>query len=157
MFDKIFNKLKSKRVKNPGCSCWIWPGGKSSTGYGMMTIGAKRYKVHRLMYWVYNGEHPGEQLVRHTYDNRLCFNPKHLILGSHSDNINDMVERKRHRGGCVKGVVKVTPVTRVLIKHDHFAGYSITVIARKYGISRSYVDDIVHDRKPPRKCVTHST
>ncbi len=144
---KIYNKLKEKAVKDPRSKCWIWPGGKSSTGYGMMQVGSKRYKVHRLMYWIYNGVYPGEKLVRHTCDNRLCFNPNHLILGTHTDNINDMVKRKRHKGGRVKGVVKVTTEKRVLIKHDRLAGYSISCIARKYGISRSYVDDIIHDRK----------
>jgi hypothetical protein len=155
MFDMIYNTIKKKIRRSKGC--WLWTGGVSSTGYGLIRIGAKRYKVHRLMYQVAQYDDPGKLLVRHTCDNRLCCNPQHLILGTHTDNINDMVTRGRHKCGRIKGGVKVSIQDKEMIKFHRQSGLSITALAARYGISRSYVDDIIHDRKPPKKCVTHST
>lgn len=46
------------------------------------------------MFFLINGFYP--PVVRHSCDNRKCINPEHLIAGTVSDNIQDMIERKRH-------------------------------------------------------------
>ncbi len=53
---------------------------------------------HRVAYCEANGvtlEAIKGIIVRHTCDNPGCVNPDHLILGSHQDNSNDMVQRGR--------------------------------------------------------------
>ena len=47
----------------------------------------------------YNGEITDGLVVRHTCDNRICVNPEHLEVGTHQDNMDDMVRRNRQAKG----------------------------------------------------------
>jgi HNH endonuclease len=87
--------------------CWQWMGyrskssSKASIGYGRVdAFGLKGVYVHRLAYIFSNGgglepRKLGDLLVRHTCDNPICCNPKHLVLGTHADNMRDKIERGR--------------------------------------------------------------
>lgn len=77
-------------------NCWNWKGILSETGYGRFNIGREFIAAYRFSYIFYKGEIPEDKIVRHTCDNPACVNPNHLILGSYSDNNNDMMERDRH-------------------------------------------------------------
>lgn len=90
--------------------CLVWTGARSKAGYGQKRIGRRVVYVHRIAYAEKIGV-PLEALtvrVRHTCDNPPCYNPDHLIPGSHTDNMADMRERGRHPlafvdGRCRKG------------------------------------------------------
>lgn len=86
--------------------CWPWTGPKSKSSqsaeaYGRVdAFGFKGVYVHRLAYWFANGgtltlRKQGDLLVRHSCDNPLCCNPRHLLIGTHADNMRDKVERGR--------------------------------------------------------------
>ena len=88
--------------------CWNWTGAMSS-GYGVMMVGGKRDKVHRISAWIYKGfdRTSGLQVLHHC-DNRKCFNPKHLFIGTHLDNMRDAHRKGRNptyirRIRCTRG------------------------------------------------------
>lgn len=72
-----------------------------ATGYGHFTCtvnGSKSlHTAHRTSYSAFVGEIPQNMLVLHRCDNRLCFNPAHLFLGTQLDNMRDMVGKGRQR------------------------------------------------------------
>ena len=62
-------------------------------GYGHTHYQGKRASLHRLAHYKATGTWP--EVVRHTCDNPRCINPEHLLGGSASDNVQDMLSRGR--------------------------------------------------------------
>lgn len=81
----------------PESGCWIWMGQTWRTGYGYLRIGnpGKHIAAHRYMYKLYKGDFNPKLHVLHTCDVPSCVNPNHLYLGTHTDNMQDMVKKGR--------------------------------------------------------------
>lgn len=73
--------------------CWAYGGcgdGNRHPGIACEVDGARRFLyLHRLSFAFFHGIDPGDLLVRHKCDNARCFNPDHLELGTHADNMRD--------------------------------------------------------------------
>ena len=90
--------------------CIEWPGRRSATGYGWLRIQvvpeltyiAKAY-AHRVSYAMKNKIHPFSpempEVVMHTCDNPPCYNPDHLVGGTHKENAIDKERKGRGRWG----------------------------------------------------------
>jgi len=76
-----------------GCEVWL---GMRSHGYGYLWHEGKMLRAHRVAYELHVGAIPDGMIVMHTCDNRACVNPKHLRLGTASDNMRDCVAKGRH-------------------------------------------------------------
>ncbi len=79
-------------------SCWEWRG-SSTTGYGTFSLNGRPHLAHRIAWILHNGEPPGDSMILHNCDNRLCCNPDHLYPGSHQNNMDDMTSRNRQSAG----------------------------------------------------------
>jgi hypothetical protein len=78
-------------------ACWEWQGSIGSNGYGRLRHQGKTWLAHRIAYRLANGPIPAGMFVCHACDNRVCVRASHLCLGTHEDNIGDMVAKGRHR------------------------------------------------------------
>lgn len=81
--------------------CWNWDGAVfKASGYGQ--FGSPKHGVfaaHRYSYQLFKGQIPESMFVCHSCDNRRCFNPKHLWIGTAKDNAQDMVAKGRSKLG----------------------------------------------------------
>lgn len=142
----------------PPTPCREWQGTKDQGGYGTKQVshlGRRRpMLVHR---WVYSRLHGGfrgihGREVMHLCDNPACFRYDHLWLGTHADNMRDMVTKGRARGGgCppsrygeASNLAKLTEVEVKQILDASALGETQCSIARRFNIAQSTVSGIVH-------------
>lgn len=91
------------RCPRPGTDeCWEWPGAKNDGGYGQMGIMGTVYYTHRLAFRIWHGELEHGKLVMHSCDNPPCWNPRHLSMGTHGDNMRDCVAKGRYVSAWAK-------------------------------------------------------
>ena len=100
--DRFWSKVRKTSF------CWIWTAGKFSQGYGGFKINGKTEKAHRISWTLTYGEIPDGLDVLHDCDNRPCVRPNHLFLGTHQDNMTDMVNKGRSKKGESNGRAKLT-------------------------------------------------
>lgn len=66
-------------------------------GYGSFSIKPERpVMAHRYSWIMQNGSIPDGMIICHKCDNPKCVNPDHLFLGTHKDNTQDAIAKKRH-------------------------------------------------------------
>jgi hypothetical protein len=87
--------------------CWEWTANRLPWGYGRIFKDGELKLAHRASYELHTGSIPNNMLVCHTCDNPSCVNPKHLFLGTDSDNTKDMILKGRNKNlrktKCIKG------------------------------------------------------
>ena len=80
--------------------------------------------------------------VCHRCDVRSCVNPDHLFLGTHTDNMRDMVAKGRRRGPAKLSLETAADVRRMVA-----AGTSQRETASAFGIHPSMVSLIVTGKR----------
>lgn len=103
----LSERFYKKISPDPNSGCWLWIGAAFNHGYGQMRINGKIKSAHRASWEIHNGDIPNDLFVCHKCDVKLCVNPDHLFLGTNSDNMKDMNDKKRHgtkyKEFCVNG------------------------------------------------------
>lgn len=82
--------------------CWIWTSALSGKGYGDFMLNKRHHRAHRLSYELAHGPIQGGLFVLHRCDNKQCVNPEHLFLGTHRDNMDDLVQKNRAKSVPLK-------------------------------------------------------
>lgn len=117
-------------------SCWEWRG-PETRGYGRF----RGERTHRLAYQLINGAIPDGLMVLHSCDNRRCCNPAHLRAGTHADNVQDAIDRRRFARGSANGNTKLTDeqIRYIRSNPDKKTG---AALARQFGIAESTISYI---------------
>lgn len=145
MSDKDLIMGRSRLDKN---GCWIWLRDTNRSGYGRVGPGRRERLAHRISYLAFTGNIPAGLKVLHCCDVPACVNPKHLFLGTLSDNMRDMAAKGRMRGNAGKaGESNVRAKLNWNAAREiraTFPNKSITELAAQFGVSRRAVRFVVN-------------
>lgn len=148
--------LWSKVERRGPDECWPWKGFRNAQGYGRTWIKDKGYYAHRVIFCLANpgvidlsapvrGEW-GD--VRHSCDNPPCCNPKHLLVGTHQDNMDDKMERGRqvYFKSTESPRARLTEEEVKEIRRLKKEGATINALALLYDVSRSCISHLLYGR-----------
>jgi predicted DNA-binding protein (UPF0251 family) len=141
--------------------CWLWVGGRSTAGYGIISHEEHLIGAHRYSWELHNGPIPAGMEILHNCpggDNPQCVNPVHLLLGTHADNMADAARKGRMFNGEDRALMqrqtaprgerhwnaRLTDESVAVIRERIAQGESHASVARRLGVSRQTVSDVVH-------------
>ena len=139
----VENRFWDKVDKKEGDGCWEWQAAIAKTGYGVINVGRKTTKAHRVSWELVNGSIPAGMMVCHKCDNRICVRPDHLFLGDSLANNLDMTLKERH------GRMRFThsQVERIRALYDrHRDHLSHERIAKWFGVSKATISHMMTGR-----------
>lgn len=123
--------------------------GGDRRGYGRTRHNAKSVPAHRVAYVLHAGI-PIDEIagleVRHMCHNPRCVNPAHLTTGSHSDNMQDMVDAGRSYPGQSNVNSKLTDALAAHIRAEYVprsTTHGTRALARKYKVAHATISKIV--------------
>jgi hypothetical protein len=137
----VAGRFEQKVLRLPISGCWLWTGATFKSGYGQLLRDNKKVHAHRIAWNLYRGSIPDGLYVLHKCDVRPCVNPHHLFLGTHADNMADMIAKNRQdaprgeRQHCAK-------LTEAQIIDIRTSTDSLRAMARKYNVRYSNISMI---------------
>ena len=139
--DRFWTKVEKRGPDD----CWLWTGGGYGEGYGgIMIVGLGCIGAHRVAYALHHGTTPDGVFVCHRCDNKRCCNPGHLFLGTHQDNMDDMVFKGR---STARLLPEEAIAARALADYD---GWSAVRLAKHFKV-KTYIIRKLLDRETYRK------
>ena len=147
---------------NPETGCWEWLLSVDIGGYGQVNHRGLNRAAHRTMWEETNGPVPDGLCVCHRCDVRRCINPSHLFLGTYRQNIHDAMQKGRHsappRNDHLVGErcswtkltdEQIAEIRSVYRKARPFVASDCSsgALARKYGVHRNHILDIVRGKR----------
>lgn len=133
----------------PCSDCWLWKGPKDGGGYGLTHLDGRSQSVHRVMVVLATGQPIPEGLfVLHSCDNPPCVNPSHLRVGTHQENMDDMVRKGRQRTplGVSHGKSKLNDDIVRRIRVMASGGMTQRAIAAVFGVWQATIRDVLNGR-----------
>ncbi len=163
MADNWKDRIERATRVDTATGCIVWTG-YLNVGYGRIRRGGKKELVHRVVWEEAHGPIPDGLIVRHAVcDNRACVNLEHLALGTHADNMKDMVEHGRSakgdkiflrqhperaaRPGAQNGMSKLTARDVLEMRRLRSEGMKLSDLAQKFGVVKSAVSAICSGKR----------
>jgi hypothetical protein len=151
---RFWEKVQKDDVNDRGC--WRWTGAHGEFGHGHLSIcrNGEQWLVqaHRVSYWLNVGDIPFGLWVCHHCDNPWCVNPRHLFIGTRSDNMRDCARKGRTaaqaRPECMPrgeshGMVELTEKQVRDIRAAYASGATQVQLARRYKVGQPHISSIV--------------
>jgi hypothetical protein len=137
------------RVKKGGPDeCWDWQG-STANHYGQVYLGKRNGKqvndsAHNVMWRLHHGDIPAGLVIRHRCDRTICLNPRHLLIGTQADNVEDAriqgkYKRPRPNGQKIRGEARRQVIAEAL----NGKRGTMARLARQHGVSVMAIYNIV--------------
>lgn len=146
----LSERFWSKVNKRGPDECWEWQAYRDKDGYGHIRADDPKHSdtpAHRVSYELTNGSIPDGLFVCHRCDNPACVNPAHLFLGTHQDNVDDMIAKGRKivARGESQHCSKLTAEQVTEIRRRYASGnITMYTLAVEWGMSVPTICNIIH-------------
>jgi HNH endonuclease len=98
ILERIESKTHRVKLAHMDTECWECNVSQTQAGYRLISYQGRTYTVHRISAHLFKGFDLASSLeVCHTCDNRGCWNPEHLFIGTRKDNFDDMKSKNAAR------------------------------------------------------------
>jgi hypothetical protein len=145
-WETVKSRLFKSRTIDPQTDCWLW-GGCKANNYGSIMLAkprVRRERVHRVSAKIYLGFNLNDSDIEacHKCDKPLCFNPEHLFIGTHQENMADAVSKGRivFKGG---GAPKLNADSVRQIRELFDEGYSKKRLSRRFNVDPRSIGRVV--------------
>lgn len=147
---RLSNNFWDNTIKAEDGDCILWKHGTQGAGYGSFPELGRRYTLaHRRAYEIHYGcSLPADIMVLHHCDNPPCVNPDHLFLGNQTDNVHDMIAKKRNQYFGAKGeshhLAKLSKkqVDEIISRYKRRVVTQLS-LAKEYGVSFQHISELV--------------
>lgn len=145
--EKVIARFWKRVDKRGPDECWEWLASRNNCGYGQIGVNSRPVIASRVSWEIHHGLIPDDLWVLHKCDNPPCVNPKHLFLGTHQDNMDDM-DRKGRRRGC--GGRRHSKLTwdKIRAIRSSYIPHKVTTIdlAKEHGVSTRSIKSILYNQ-----------
>jgi hypothetical protein len=134
---------------DPFGGCWLWTGSMLfDTGYGKFALGRKCMAASRAAWLLFRGPVGSGLHVCHKCDVRACCNPDHLFLGTHAENMADMIAKGKKGGasGSRHPRAKLTEETASQARAMLASRQSQRAVAAHFGVSAGTIQALHEGR-----------
>jgi hypothetical protein len=126
--------------------CWIWTGSKNYFGYGTANWKGLPSRAHRISWIIHFDKIPKGMHILHKCDNPSCVNPKHLWIGTHTDNMRDRQAKGRANHACGENqwISKLSERDVREIRRSYAAGEMTQVaLSKKFKVRQGSISGII--------------
>jgi hypothetical protein len=122
-------------------TCLEWTRCYNTDGYPRANFnGNYNGKVHRIVWELHNNKSAKGYVIRHTCDNPRCINPKHLVIGTDVQNVQDRQQRNRAQDLKQKDVLLIQQLYKDKI-------YTVKELQYMFSVSKSTIYYTILHRK----------
>lgn len=120
--------------------CWLFDGAHDRNGYGRFFYEGVNEAAHRVAWIIFRGD-PGDLHVLHNEDcgHRDCFNPSHLHLGTHQQNMLERDQWGHGIRGERAGRARLAATDVLAARAMRTAGSTWKTIGEKFGVAPATV------------------
>lgn len=140
--EKAKKRFYDRAFPEPNSGCWLWTGKLRKNGtntYGIGRYNGQDKLAHRVSYEIHYGPIPKGLVVRHKCNNSYCVNPEHLELGTHEENMKDMVASGRSARGSKNANAKLSEKDVTFIFQSEL---ELEELSKMFDMSVKYLKDI---------------
>jgi hypothetical protein len=144
MIDKsVVDRFNKKWKENIVTGCHEWIAYITVCGYGTFKYNGKMHRAHRFSYMLHKGEIGPDLVILHSCDNPICVNPEHLTIGTHQENMKDMVKKGRGSNGNKRGMdIGSSKLTEEQVLSIYSDNRKNVIIAKEYNVSPNAISSI---------------
>lgn len=121
-------------------------------GYVRIRYNGKHDRLFRVLYQQKYGKIPKGLVLRHLCNNAWCVNVEHLKVGTHKENMEDMINCGRSSKG--KNNFKINGIkngsnklTEEEVKEIYLSDLGCTTLSKKYNVSKTNIRYIKNKRQ----------